>query len=204
MEEGVDGSRKRPASLAFIINLGSAAPSPPTANTRSFDPRQQPADKDKAKVGESQVTNKGKAKAGKPRAARALRFVDEPEEPKVQQLKKRRLVKALGREAQAEKGKAGFCHFPCCLRKTGPQPMIRPVATYEALLANEPIAVKHLVKVLLHPIGATPTIAIPIDSISPRPLGPNIQHMLEEIEMGLKDSVGGGLNKTRAPTTAVG
>ncbi|KAE8037903.1 hypothetical protein FH972_010456 [Carpinus fangiana] len=125
----------------------------------------------------------------------ALRLVDEPKELKVQQVKKRRLVKVSDREAQAEKGKAGFVAFPAAQRKPGHWPMIRPVAAYQAFLANEPIAVKPLAVVLLHPISATPATATPIDSMSQRPSGPNIQHILKEIETDSEDSVGEGSTK---------
>jgi hypothetical protein len=72
--------------------------------------------------------------------------------------------------------------------------MIHPMATYEAFLSDEPVVVKPLAEVLLPPTSAIPFIAILVDSMSPRLSSPNIQHILEDIEMESKDSVVRGPN----------
>jgi hypothetical protein len=147
--------------------------------------------------------------------ARVLKLLDEfeeseePKEPEVPQVKRRKLVRALDPEQtpialtepalKATKDKGGSAALLAAQRKIGPKLVISPVATYEALRSNEPIAVKPLTEVPLPSTSAIPFIAIPMDSVSPRLSGPNIQHILEDIEMKSEDSVAGGPNQTEAP-----
>ncbi|KAE8076623.1 hypothetical protein FH972_015260 [Carpinus fangiana] len=141
----------------------------------------------------------GKAKKPEttpPQVARVLKLVDETEESKEPQLKKKKMVKASDKarvpEALVEKSKGSFAAFLAAQRKTGPRLVIRLVAAYEALLIDEPIIVKPLAEVLLPSTGAVPFMAILVDSASLRPLGPNIEHLLEDFEMESEDSVARG------------
>jgi hypothetical protein len=122
-------------------------------------------------------------------------------EPKVPQLKRRKLVKASNKEpsfdAFVEKSKGGFVALLAARRKTGPKLVIRPMAAYEALLSGEPIAVRHLAEVPLPSTDVVPLTTIPVDSASTRLLGPNIQYILEDIEMELEDSKAGDLTRLR-------
>jgi hypothetical protein len=163
---------------------------------------------------------KKKLETTPPRVARVFKLLDEPEEskepdePEGHQLKRRKLVKTSDAEptfvspakltlvAPVEKRKGGFAALLAAQRKIGLKLMIHPMATYEALLFDEPIIVKPLAEVLLPPTSAIPFTAIPVDSMSPRLSSPNIQHVLEDIEMESKDSVIGGPNQTKAHALA--
>jgi hypothetical protein len=138
---------------------------------------------------------KEKPETTPPRVARVLKLLDEPEDPEeleVPQLKRRKLVKASDKEpaldALAKKSKSGFVALLAVRRKIGLKPMIRPMAAYEALLFDEPIAVRPLAEVLLPPTNVVPLTTIPVDLASTRLSGPNIQHIFEDIEMELEDS----------------
>ena len=79
-------------------------------------------------------------------------------------------------------------------KKQAPPPSVPPIANVEAFLANEPveaIPVNVAEPVVEEPIQA-PSGLIP--SVLCHPLGSNIQHILEDIEMDLEESVGMGNN----------
>jgi hypothetical protein len=140
--------------------------------------------------------------------ARVLKLLDEfeeseePKELEVPQVKRRKLVRASDPEStpiapteptlKATKDKGGFAALLAAQRKTSPKLVIRLVVAYEALLSNEPIDVKPLTEAPLPSTAAVLLIAIPVDSVSPRLSGLDIQHILEDIEMKLEDSVTGG------------
>ena len=77
------------------------------------------------------------------------------------------------------------------------------MAVIKAFLANEPVEVipmNVIEPVVEEPIQAP---AGPIPSVLCHPLGLNIQHILEDIDMDLEESVGMGDNQTRPPNAAV-
>ena len=88
-------------------------------------------------------------------------------------------------------------------RKQVPPPSMPPMVEVEAFLANEPmeaIPVNVVEPVKEEPIQAP---SGPIPSIRCRRLCSNIQHILEEIDMELKESVGMGEDNMGPSTAAV-
>jgi hypothetical protein len=86
--------------------------------------------------------------------------------------------------------------FLVARRKQAPKPSVLVMANVEAFFANEPVevspenATEPVLEETLQVIeGPTPTT-----SILGQPLGSNIQHILEDIELELEDSIGMGSN----------
>ena len=89
-----------------------------------------------------------------------------------------------------------MANFLANRRKQIPPPFVPSLAAVEAFMANEPteaVPVNIVEPVVEESIQAP---AGPIPSIRCHPLGSNIQHILEDIDMDLKESVGKGDNHT--------
>ena len=83
--------------------------------------------------------------------------------------------------------------------------MVQPVVEFEAFLINKPIVAKPLTVAPLDPDGDAPATVIHIESESFKPLGSNIQHILDEIdqELELDSLVHMDCSKVRVQTTTV-
>ena len=60
------------------------------------------------------------------------------------------------------------------------------MAEFEAFLANKPVIAKPLMVAPLDPTGDAPVTVIPIELESFKPLGSNIQHIIDEIDQELE------------------
>jgi hypothetical protein len=107
-------------------------------------------------------------------------------------LKKMKLTKVVKVVVPQVEEAQNVANFLAARRRQMPKPSVPHAANVEAFLANEPIKVS--------PVNvAEPTLEeslqvvrgpIPIASILGRPLGLNIQHILEDFNFESEDSVG--------------
>jgi hypothetical protein len=96
-----------------------------------------------------------------------------------------------------------MANFLANRRKQIPPPSGASMAAIEAFLANEPV--KAVPVNVVEPVAEEPIQAptSPIPSIMCHPLGSNIQHILEDIDMDSEESVGMGDNRTGPSNVAV-
>ena len=107
-------------------------------------------------------------------------------------MRKRTLKKAAEATAPEVEPVAtiNVANFQAARKKQIPPPTVPPMADVEAFLANEPVeaipvkAVKPVAEEPLHAPGG------PLPSVLNNPLGSNIQHILEDIDMDSKEFVG--------------
>ena len=88
-------------------------------------------------------------------------------------------------------------------RKQIPHPSVLLMAAIEAFLANEPVEAVSMN--VIEPVAEEPiqVPAGPIPSVLCHPLGSNIQHILEDIDMDSEESVGIRDNQTGPPNAVV-
>ena len=88
-------------------------------------------------------------------------------------------------------------------RKQVPPPFVPQMADVEAFFANEPV--EAIPVNVVEPAAKEPIQALggPIPSVHCHPLGSNIKHILDEIDLESKESVGMGDNHTGPSNAAV-
>ena len=119
-------------------------------------------------------------------------------------IRKRTLRKVADDAALKAKPAAAMnvANFLANRRKQIPPPFVLPMAEVEAFLANEPV---EAISVNVVKPVAEETIKAPggpIPSVLCYPLGSNIQHILEDIDMELEESVGMRADNMGSSTTA--
>jgi hypothetical protein len=110
--------------------------------------------------------------------------------------KKRKLSKAAELEvptvqpAASATEEVDVAGFLASRRKKAELPSVPRLAEVEAFIANEPVPAVPVA--VVNPVGEEPLRAPegPIPSLLNKPLGSNIQHILDDIDMELEDSVG--------------
>ena len=106
-------------------------------------------------------------------------------------MKKRKLLKGVEVAVPSVDEAQNVANFLAARRKRMPKSSVPCMKNVEAFLANEPIQVSsvNVAEPLLEEQLQVPRGLIPTASIL-QPLGSNIQHILEDIDFGSKDSVG--------------
>ena len=96
-----------------------------------------------------------------------------------------------------------MANFLANRRKQIPPPSVLPMAAIEAFLANKPVEVVpvNVIELVAEESIQAPTG--PILSVLCHPLGSNIQHILEDIDMDSEESVGMRDNHMGPPNVAV-
>ena len=136
-----------------------------------------------------------------PRVARVLKLVDDEEDVEAEHYaeaikaplaRKRTLKKAVDAAipGAALAAAVNMANFLSNRRKLMPPPSVPRMDAIEAFLANEPV--EAIPVIVAGPAVEEPIRALdgPIPSALGHPLGSNIQHILEEIDMESEESVG--------------
>ena len=193
-------------ALRIEKEIASTRPTvPPVALAQPTTPRVQPAAPPATPHFHTfrPLKMEGKAKrplATSPQVARVLKLVNKPEEFEEPSLKKKKMMTAPKAMVPVKTIHDQLASF-LSARRTSLKPIVKTVEEAKAYIANELVAMKPLNMAPLSSVGATSGIAIPIESISFEPLGSNIQHILDdiELEMDSKNSIGIEHERARRP-----